>query len=516
MANTSGITRTPAVTAVIARRPRAQRVRRVAALPVALVTLALTQSAASAIATPAPDPVTSILDGLTPHHLVVADGVERTTYSADSSPLVVRVAVIDPDKGAVSVRSTVGAAVGMKEATTKMLATVGASAADRPHVGVNGGYSVAYKDEDAAGKGILEDRSIPMVASVQEDVVQGASCTNGQNAVVLQHGRPHFTRITTTLQIKSLGSTAGDADDAIRTLDGVNRYPGWIPFCRQSADDRLPPFLKDADGQPVRDAAGKLQYVDEKGRVIKSGPYYEDDGEIVVFTSGYGLRTPYPDHTPFVKADNAEGVEVAVDAGGYVVSKTAKRGGTAIPANGMVLQGIGSAQNGDEAGAKWLDEHAKVGTKLVRTQQVTDIGFNTDPADDEDLALDPAHPSVDVVNGTHLLMRDNEVVPPEEGGNERPDPRTAIGTDATGRTLLVVVTSKTEGERLGVPIHDLAKIMQDLGAVDALNLDGGGSTTFVVDGQVKNVLADPGGVERPVYDSVYAGRGGHGLPATGG
>ncbi|MFF3737236.1 phosphodiester glycosidase family protein [Streptomyces sp. NPDC002566] len=515
MANTSSITRGSAPADAIGRRNRAQRVRRVAALPVALATLVLTQSAATATATPAPDPVTSILDDLTPHHLVVADGVERTTYSADSSPLVVRVAVIDPDKGAVSVRSTVGAAVGVKEATTRMLDTVGTTVAGKPHVGVNGGYSVAYKDQDADGHGIQEERSIPMVASVQEDVVQGASCTSGQNAVVLQHNRPHFTRITTTLQITSLGPAAGDADDATRTVDGVNRYPGWIPFCRQGTDDRNLPFLKDADGQPVRDAAGKIQYVDEKGRVIKNGTYYEDDGEIVVFTSGYGQRTPYPDHTPFVRADNAEGVEVAVDAEGYVISKTAKRGGTAIPANGMVLQGIGSTQSGDEAGAKWLDDHAKVGTKLVRTQQVTDIGFNTDPADDEDLALDPAHPSVDVVNGTHLLMRDNEVVAPEEGGNEKPDPRTAIGTDASGRTLLVVVTSKTEGERLGVPIHDLAKIMQDLGAVDALNLDGGGSTTFVVDGQVKNVVSDPGGVERPVYDSVYAGRGGHGLPATG-
>ncbi|WP_425247196.1 phosphodiester glycosidase family protein, partial [Streptomyces sp. NEAU-NA10] len=470
----------------------------------------------TAVADPVDSTVTSVLDGMTPHRLVVADGIERTTYSSDSQPVVVRVAVIDPDEGAVSVRSTVGAAVGVKERTTAMLDTVGTTSADKPYAGVNGGYSVAYKDQDAAGDGILEERSIPMVASVQEDVVQGASCTSGQNAVVLQHGRPHFTKITTTLEITSDGGTAGDrTDDATRTVDGLNRYPGWITFCRQGPDDRSLPYLKDANGQPVRDAGGRIQYLDENGRVIKSGPYYEDDSEVVVFTSAYGQKTPFPGHTPWVKADNAEGVEVAVDANGYVISKTARRGGTTIPVNGMVLQGIGTTQSGDEAGAKWLDEHAKVGTRLVREQHATDIGFNTDPADDEDLDLDPAHPSIDVVNGTHLLMRNAEVVAPEEGGNERPDPRTAIGTDGWGRTLFVTVTAKNQGERLGVPIHDLAKIMQDLGAVDALNLDGGGSTTFVVDGQVKNVLADPGGVERPVYDSVYAGRGGHGLPAIG-
>ncbi|MFF7779998.1 phosphodiester glycosidase family protein [Streptomyces tanashiensis] len=480
------------------------RMRRVAAVPVALATLALTQSAA--VADPATNTIQSALDTLTAHHLVVADGIERTTYSSDSSEIVVRVAVIDPDLGAISLDSTVGAGVGVKDPTTAMLATVGTTAKDAPYVGVNGSYSVPTKDEDdVTGNRIPEERSVPMVTSVQEDVVQGAACLKGQNSVVLQHGRPHFTKITTTLGITSDRNTADTADDATRVVDAVNRYPGWIVFCPQEAGDKSLPYKTDANGD--------VQRLDQYGNVIKSGPYYQDSSEIVVFTSAYGQKTPEPRHTPFVAADDADGVEVAVDASGRVTAVKSPRGGTDIPPGGMVLQGIGDdAQT--EGGARWLRDHAMVGAKLTYTQRATDLGVVEDPTDDVDLPLDPAYPSIDVVNGTHDLMRHGRVVA-DPADNVANDPRTAIGADGYGRTLLVTVTARDEGLRRGVPIYDLAKIMEDLGAVDALNLDGGGSTTFVVDGQVKNVLSDPGGVERPVYDSVYAGHGGHGLPAGG-
>ncbi|MET9674696.1 phosphodiester glycosidase family protein [Streptomyces sp. NPDC006482] len=481
------------------------RTRRIAAVSVALATLALTQSTATAANNPAANEVTSILDGLTASPLTVTEGIERTTYSSASSDLVVRVAVIDPDMGAISLGSTFGTAVSVKETTTAMLDTVGTTGNDAPYVGVNGSFSVAAMDQDAAGKPIREDRSVPMVASVQEDVVQGASCMNGQNAVVLQHGRPHFTRITTSLEITSDKKTPGLTDDVKRSVDGVNRYPGWIPFCRQELSDRYLPFTKDA--------AGNVTYYDEKGRALKSGPYYEDDSEIVVFTSAYGQKTPLPEHTPFVAADNAQGVEVAVDKDGYVIAVKSTRGGMDIPPNGMVLQGIGQTQA--DGGAKWLTDNVEVGTKLSYRQSVKDIGFTAETTDDEDIPLNPAYPSVDVINGTHQLLHNGEVVA-STGGNDDLDPRTAIGVDGWGRTILVAVTAKAQ-DRLGVPIYDLAKIMEDLGAVDALNLDGGGSTTFVVDGQVKNVLSDEKdgkGIERPVYDSVYAGRGGYALPAT--
>ncbi|MFB6828330.1 hypothetical protein [Streptomyces hydrogenans] len=113
-----------------ARTRTRTRARRLAAVPVVLATLALTQSAA--VADPADNTVPSVLDTLTAHHLTVADGIERTTYSSESSEIVVRVAVIDPDLGAISLDSTVGAAASVKEPTTAMLATVGPPRRTRP------------------------------------------------------------------------------------------------------------------------------------------------------------------------------------------------------------------------------------------------------------------------------------------------------------------------------------------------------------------------------------------------
>ncbi|MFE1546490.1 phosphodiester glycosidase family protein [Streptomyces sp. NPDC058718] len=483
--------------------------RRIAAVSVALATLALTQSTATAASDPTTVEIKSILDGLTAHPQSVTEGIERTTYSSATSPLVVRVAVIDPDMGAVTLGSTFGTAVGVKEKTTAMLATVGTSTYDAPYVGVNGSFSVPAKDEDAAGDNVHEERSIPMMASVQEDVVQGASCMKGQNAVVLQHGRPHFTRITTTIEITSDKKTPGTTDDVTRSVDGLNRYPGWIPFCQQETGDRTIPAQRDADGKV-------LYYYDQNGRALTGGPFFQDYSEIVVFTSAYGQTTPYPNHTPFVAADDADGVEVALDKNDYVVEVKQTRGGMTIPPGGKVLQGIGVTQA--DGGAKWLTENAPLGAKLTYTQSVKDIGFkknptdDEDPSDDEDIPLNPAYPSVDIVNGTHLLMVNGEVV--AVPGSADTAPRTAIGVDGWGRTLLVTVTAKIQ-ERRGVPIYDLAKVMEDLGAVDALNLDGGGSTTFVADGEVQNILSDGKDKERPVYDSVYSGRGGHALPAIG-
>lgn len=210
------------------------------------------------------------------------------------------------------------------------------------------------------------------------------------------------------------------ADDATRVVDAVNRYPGWIVFCPQEAGDTALPYTTDANGH--------VQRLDQYGKVIKSG--YQDYSEIVVFTSAYGQKTPKPRHTPFMAAVDADGVEV--DASGRVTAVKSPRGGTDVPPGGMVLQGIGDDAQA-EGGAQWLRDHATVGAKLTYTQRATDLGVVEDPTDDVDLPLDPAYPSIDVVNGTHALLRHGRVVA-EPGGNVANDPRTAIGADGWGPT----------------------------------------------------------------------------------
>lgn len=58
-------------------------------------------------------------------------------------------------------------------------------------------------------------------------------------------------------------------------------------------------------------------------------------------------------------------------------------------------------------------------------------------------------------------------------------PRTAAGASADGRTVYLVVVDGRSRRSAGMTIADLARLMRTLGAVDAVNLDGGGSSTLV-------------------------------------
>lgn len=75
-------------------------------------------------------------------------------------------------------------------------------------------------------------------------------------------------------------------------------------------------------------------------------------------------------------------------------------------------------------------------------------------------------------------------------------PRTAVAIRADGVVLLVVVDGRQPGHSVGMTLPELTALLRELGAVDALNLDGGGSTTLAIRGRVANRPSDP--AERPV------------------
>lgn len=88
-------------------------------------------------------------------------------------------------------------------------------------------------------------------------------------------------------------------------------------------------------------------------------------------------------------------------------------------------------------------------------------------------------------------------------------PRTAVGLDARRQVLwLVTVDGRQPVVSLGASLIELTAILQDLGAADAINLDGGGSTTMVVQSptgpQRLNVPIHTGtaGRERPVANHL--------------
>lgn len=78
------------------------------------------------------------------------------------------------------------------------------------------------------------------------------------------------------------------------------------------------------------------------------------------------------------------------------------------------------------------------------------------------------------------------------------DPRSAIGYTADGKLILMVVDGRSSGR--GATLPDMAKLMLDLGAVEAINLDGGGSSTMVVNNTLINRPSD--GTERRVATAI--------------
>jgi hypothetical protein len=94
---------------------------------------------------------------------------------------------------------------------------------------------------------------------------------------------------------------------------------------------------------------------------------------------------------------------------------------------------------------------------------------------------------LDALGGTPLLLQDGEtVVGPCSAALCRRHPRTGVGVRADGRLLLVVVDGRQPGYSVGMTLVEFAELFRWLGAVDALNLDGGGSSTMVVRGRVRN------------------------------
>jgi hypothetical protein len=81
----------------------------------------------------------------------------------------------------------------------------------------------------------------------------------------------------------------------------------------------------------------------------------------------------------------------------------------------------------------------------------------------------------------------------------RRNPRTGIGYKADGTLLMVTVDGRRK-RSVGMTPMQFARLFRHLGAVSALNLDGGGSTSMWVKGKLVNVPSS--GYERPVGSSI--------------
>ena len=123
--------------------------------------------------------------------------------------------------------------------------------------------------------------------------------------------------------------------------------------------------------------------------------------------------------------------------------------------------------------------------------------------------LAPFHPR-QAVGGHPVLTRDSVVVADVDTSGSASfiarNPRTAVGIAKDGRRLLLaVIDGRQKGYSDGMSLRETAVLMLALGARDALNLDGGGSSTLVYTDSaglhLANHPSDAGG-ERTVGDAL--------------
>jgi hypothetical protein len=114
---------------------------------------------------------------------------------------------------------------------------------------------------------------------------------------------------------------------------------------------------------------------------------------------------------------------------------------------------------------------------------------------------------VDATNGVSQLIREGKIEitwQQEKAGKsfaETRHPRTAVAKLKDGKFLMITVDGRQPGVSVGMTLQELADYLLSLGAIDAMNLDGGGSTTMYLDGRVVNTPSDKEG-ERKVSDAI--------------
>lgn len=171
-----------------------------------------------------------------------------------------------------------------------------------------------------------------------------------------------------------------------------------------------------------------------------------------------------------------------------------QEGSSAIPSDGFVISAVGKAR-------QWVTANLRKGSKVTFSWSLQPL---EPPIGDDEKKWSHAY---SMVGGGPQLIKAGKVDITDKQEKMSPSfrtdrhPRTAIGRLANGTLLLITVDGRQAGVSAGMSLNMLADLLLELGAVEAINLDGGGSTTMVVHNQLVNRPSDQTG-ERPVSDAI--------------
>lgn len=204
------------------------------------------------------------------------------------------------------------------------------------------------------------------------------------------------------------------------------------------------------------------------------------DNELIVFTPEFHRTT----------LTEPDGLELIVRHG-QVLEVRDQQGSGSIPADGFVISASGAARD-------WTLKYLRRGMRVR-------INLNLSPV--EVAQTDLWKQATNVIGGGPQLIKNGRVEITNTAEKILPSfvsdghPRTAIAKLKSGQILLVTVDGRQPGESIGMSLTMLADLLLEFGAVEAINLDGGGSTTMVIRNKLVNKPSDATG-ERPVSDAI--------------
>lgn len=210
---------------------------------------------------------------------------------------------------------------------------------------------------------------------------------------------------------------------------------------------------------------GQVRFADSEPFSLDGMNRERKPSEIILYTPEFHRTTLTP----------PGGAEVVIEKGQITEIRDGS-GSTPIPPAGMVLS------IGDQRAPEILPL-LRSGAGVSVTTQL--LPLLPDPEGEWDRA-------VDIVGGGPLLLwKGRRLEEPEKESVSRVfylarHPRTAAGVRADGTLLFVTVDGRQPETSVGMSIPELTDLMLELGCLSAVNLDGGGSTTMVIDGRVVN------------------------------
>lgn len=195
------------------------------------------------------------------------------------------------------------------------------------------------------------------------------------------------------------------------------------------------------------------------------------------------------------------GAQVAVNASYFLPFKGGSKGGEDYyPHEGQPVNVSGSAISGGR-------QVSPVETEIDRRVEAI-VCFGARRIEIVDGQVCPEGFKDGVAAGPRLLA-DGEKKTFEASSFSARHPRTAIGISGDRKTAWLVVADGRQSDAAGLSLAELAALFADLGASDALNLDGGGSSTLVAEGKggkpvLLNTPVHTGipGRERPVANHI--------------